>query len=189
MKKTDEKRQAITEKVADHLLAHGLKRASLRQLAETAGLSDRMLLHYFTTKEELLTAALNRVTERLVSTLESVRSKPLSLHLLLSRLTAMLKNPLLRPYLRLWLELTAQAAGGDDYYGPIAREICAHFYDWIASALKVERERDRQPLAALAFALLEGLVILDVLGFDSHARAALKGLELYPPSRAGQKPV
>ncbi|MFN9375915.1 MAG: hypothetical protein ACK564_02585 [Novosphingobium sp.] len=40
----DAQREAVIERLAGHLLAHGLARTSLRQLAQAAGVSDRMLL-------------------------------------------------------------------------------------------------------------------------------------------------
>lgn len=57
MEKTEAKRQLILNQIADHLLAAGLKDASLRHLAAAIGASDRMLLHYFVDKDELMTAA------------------------------------------------------------------------------------------------------------------------------------
>lgn len=58
MRKADTRRQQILERLADHVLAHGMQAASLRPLAAAAGTSDRMLLHYFADKEELITATL-----------------------------------------------------------------------------------------------------------------------------------
>lgn len=49
----DTRRQAALERMADHVLAAGLRGASLRPLAQVAGTSDRMLLYYFTNKGEL----------------------------------------------------------------------------------------------------------------------------------------
>ncbi|NJN97376.1 MAG: TetR/AcrR family transcriptional regulator [Anaerolineales bacterium] len=74
--KTETRRQLILNKIADHLLACGMKDSSLRQLAAAIGTSDRMLLHYFLDKEELMTAALNLVAARMIGILESTHSKP-----------------------------------------------------------------------------------------------------------------
>mgnify|MGYP000446911998 CR=1 FL=1 len=49
-------RQVVTERLAGHLLASGLARTSVRQLAAAAGISDRMLLYYFRDKAEALVA-------------------------------------------------------------------------------------------------------------------------------------
>lgn len=178
MTKIEERKQIITEKIADHLLAHGMKNASLRPLAAVAGTSDRMLLHYFANKEELMTATLLLVTERLMAILSNTQSEQLPFQILLPHLAKMISDPHIRPYLRLWLELAASAAGGEEYYRTIARQICDIFFDWIASALKVEREEDRISLAAFAFATIEGFVLLDMLGYDSLIACGLGGVAI-----------
>lgn len=175
MKKTEARRQAVIDTVAEHLLAHGMKESSLRQLAAAASMSDRMLLHYFVNKEELLTAALTVITVRLVGMLESSRSEQMPFQTLLPHLTGMMNDPRLRPYMRLWLELAALVAE-EAFYGTIARHICDDFYSWIASALQVEREEDRAPLAALALATMEGFILLDALDYGSKITSALEGI-------------
>jgi AcrR family transcriptional regulator len=164
------------EKLADYLLAHGLQRVSLRQLAAAAGTSDRMLLHYFANKEELLTAVLVLVAERLVALLESARSEPMPFRVLIPNLAGMIRDPHVRPYLRLWLELVAFAAGGEEPYRRIATQICDAFLSWIAAALQVEREEERMPMASLAFATIEGLVLMDALDNDTLITNALDAL-------------
>lgn len=178
MKKTDAKKQAIIEKLANHLLANGMKGASLRPLAAVAGMSDRMLLHYFTDKEELLTSTLVLVAERLKATLNNTQSEQLPFQILVPHLAGMIKDHHIRPYLKLWLELASLAVGGEEYYRTIAQQICDIFFDWVASVLKVEHEEDRRPLAALAFVTVEGFVLLDTLGSDSLITNALEGIAI-----------
>ena len=179
MKKSDAKRQAIIERLADHLIVNGMKGASLRPLAAVAGMSDRMLLHYFADKKDLMTATLLLVAERLKTILQSAHSEQLPFQRLVSHLAGMIKDQHIRPYLTLWLELAASAAGGEEYYRTIARQIGDSFFDWIASALKVEHEEDRKALAALAFATVEGFVLLDALGSDALIANALDGLAIH----------
>lgn len=178
MNKADARREEMLEKLADHVLAHGLQGASLRPLAAAAGTSDRMLLHYFANKEELLTAILTLVNRRQVAMLDAAQAKDIPFESLLHLLAGMLKDPQVQPYLRLWLELAALAAGGEEPHRTVARKIGDDFYTWIAAALHVEREEDRQPMASLALVTLEGLVLLDALGLDDNIAAALQGLEL-----------
>lgn len=177
MVRTETKRDEITEKIVDYLLAHGLKQASLRKMAAAAGTSDRMLLHYFSDKNELLMAALALVVERLVGLLQALRQEQMPIQMLLPHLAAAMKDPNVRPYLRISLELATLSAGGDEAFSPIARELCNDFLQWIASALQVEREEDRIPLAALAFAITEGYMVLDALGSDHIIVDAIKGVD------------
>jgi AcrR family transcriptional regulator len=185
MKKTEIRKKNVLEMVADHLLAQGLKGASLRKMAEAAGTSDRMLLHYFADKEELMTGALALVTGRLVRILESARSEQLPFRIFLPHLAEMMKDPHVRPYLKLSLELVALAADEKEPYRAIALKIWNDFLDWIAAALKVESEEDRMPLAALAFATTEGFMLLDALGCGSIITDALEGLRIRGSSGTG----
>ena len=177
MEKTEIKRQLLLNEIADHLLASGMKDSSLRQLAAAVGTSDRMLLHYFSDKEELMSAALNLVAKRLIDMLESTRSNQMSFQALMPYLAGMIKDPRVRPYLQLWLELAAMSTASETYR-LIAKQICDGFYDWITSVLKVEKEEERAPMAALAFATIEGFVLLDALGYGSKVTSALKGITI-----------
>ena len=114
MKKTEMRKRELVEKLADYILVHGLKGASLRPLAAAVGTSDRMLLHYFIDKEELMSDTLAWLAERLMAMLNQARPEPMPFRALLSRLAGMLGDPQIRPYLRLWLELAAASAGGDE---------------------------------------------------------------------------
>jgi AcrR family transcriptional regulator len=178
MKKTEIKRQLVIEKIADHLLANGMKEASLRRLAAAAGMSDRMLLHYFVNKDELLTAALILITERLIVMLEGARLEQLPYPILLPHLAGMMKNPQIRPFLRLWLELVSLSSGAEAACHAAAQQIRDIFFDWMTAVLKVEREEERKPLAALAFATIEGLVLLDALDSGSLIESALEGVKM-----------
>ncbi|MDA8672507.1 TetR/AcrR family transcriptional regulator, partial [Gammaproteobacteria bacterium] len=55
---TKPKRQDIIAAVAMHLLRDGFRNSGLRALAESVGMSDRMVMYYFETKEELIEEAL-----------------------------------------------------------------------------------------------------------------------------------
>jgi len=178
MKKTEVKKQIIIEKLADYLLANGMKEASLRRLAAAADMSDRMLLHYFVNKDELLTAALILISERLIAILEGARSEQLPYRILLPHLAGMMKNPQIRPFLRLWLELVSLSAGDEVSCHAAAQQIRDIFFDWMAAVLKVQREEERKPLAALAFATIEGLVLLDALDSGTLIASALEGVKL-----------
>ncbi|RPH87399.1 MAG: hypothetical protein EHM75_05630 [Desulfobacteraceae bacterium] len=90
----------------------------------------------------------------------------------------MMQNPQVRPYLRLSLELVALAAEGNEAYRAIALQLWNDFLGWIASALKVEQEKDRLPLAALALATTEGFMLLDALGCGPIIAQALQGLKI-----------
>lgn len=161
--------------MADHLLRLGLGGASLRSLAAAAGTSDRMLLYYFDSKDELLAATLEHIAARLARLLDEAGSdeaaKPF--HALLAEVWAAVRGPALRPYMRLWLELAASAARGEEPHCTIAGRIADGFLAWAAARLLVEHEADRGPAAALLLATVDGLALLDAVGRGGAASAAV----------------
>lgn len=180
------RRDEVLERLADHLLAEGLAGASLRPLAAAAGTSDRMLLYYFTDKDELLAQALGRVAERLAHLLDADLAAPpgapaLPYPELLAQVWTAVRGAALRPYMRLWLDLAARAARGDEPYRAIAGGIADGFLAWAQARLAVEREAEREPLAALLLATVDGAMLLDAAGRASLADAAV-GRAAAPPS-------
>ncbi len=174
MEKTVLKRQQILNQIADHLLANGMRDASLRHLAAAIGTSDRMLLHYFSDKEELMSAALNLVAARLIALLENTPEQ-MPFETLMPYLAGMIHDPRIRPHLKLWLELAAMSTAHETYR-LIARQICDNFYEWIFSVLKTDKAEERAPMAALAFATIEGFVLMDALDYGSKVASALEGI-------------
>lgn len=182
MQKTDTKRLAIARTLADHLVSQGLKGASLRAMAKAAGTSDRMLLHYFANKDELMVAVLNVVADRLGGFFADAQAEPKPLGELVAYLSGVVMNPQVRPYMRLWLELAASASSGEGVYRDVAKAIFDRYTAWVASQLKVSREEDRKHQAAVAIAMAEGFVLLDAAGATDIIADALAGVA----ARAGR---
>ena len=176
MEKTELKRQSILNDVADYLLTHGLQESSLRQIATKVGTSDRMLLHYFADKQELMNAALHLIAQRMIELLNTNQAGQMPYEALLRYLAGMIQQPEIRNYLRIWLELIAMSASQESYR-LIAQQIAEQFYEWIAALLQVDQESERAPKAALAFATIEGFVLLDALSSGEKVELALESIE------------
>ena len=170
----DTRRQAVLERMADHLLRDGLSNSSLRVLAAAAGTSDRMLLYYFADKDELLAATLGYIAERFARLLDEAGAgagaQPFPA--LLALLWAAVRGAALQPYVRLWLELAAGAARGEEPHRVVAGEIADRFLTWAAERLQVTRETDRAPMAALLLATVDGFALLDAVGRGAAADLA-----------------
>ena len=177
VEKTETRRRVILEKIADHLLEQGMKGSSIRPLAAAAGISDRMLLHYFENKEAVMTASLSIVAARMTTLLESARTAPMPFNALMPHLAALRTDPHIRSYLRLWLELAALSASGEALYCQVARQLGDYFYEWLAGELLVENETERASLAALAFVTVEGFVFLDAIGENALIERALNEIQ------------
>lgn len=110
-----------------------------------------------------MTTALNLVALRMLNLLESARSTPMPFQTLMLHLAGMLKDPNVRPYRRLWLELAALSASGEESYRQISHQIGKQFYSWLTAELQVELEEPRADMAALAIVTIEGFVFLDAI--------------------------
>jgi AcrR family transcriptional regulator len=58
------RREQLLDLAADHVIAHGLDRSSLRELASALGVAHNNLTHHFGTRAELLAAIFERIAER-----------------------------------------------------------------------------------------------------------------------------
>jgi AcrR family transcriptional regulator len=178
----DYRLEVAIDRMADHLMREGMAGASLRPLAAAAGTSDRMLLYYFANKDELLAATLEHVAARLARLLDGAGAgaAPQPFPTLLAEVWAAVRTPALQPYMRLWLELAAAAARGREPHRAVAGRIADGFLAWAAERLRVEREADRAPQAALLLATVDGLALLDAVGRGTAADRAVA-----PPSGTG----
>lgn len=171
----DDRRRAVLERTADHLLREGLAGSSLRALAAAAGTSDRMLLYYFADKDDLLAATLEQVADRLAASLDEAGAGvvPRPFNALLAEVWDVVRTPALQPFMRLWLELAARAARGQAPHRVIAGRIADRFLAWAAERLQVTCEADRASQAALLFAIVDGLALLEAVGRGTAADGAV----------------
>ena len=174
MGKSGDKRTALLDKLADHVLAHGLSASSLRPLAKAAGTSDRMLLYYFADKDALIAAVLEVVAARMV-TLLGVRRAPgvLPFTALRTQLLGIVFADDLWPYMRLWLEMASLAALGDPVFRLVGERIGRGFLAWGAAQLDSADDAAREVEAAQLLVAVEGTLVLRSLGLDDVAKRAL----------------
>ena len=167
--KADARRSDLADRIADHLLKEGLAAASLRPIADAAGVSDRMLIYYFGTRDEAIEAGLQRAAERMTDLLvESMSQRRLAPDALLDRVKRVVLDDALSPYMALWLEMVARAARGAAPYTDAAAAIAAGFLDWTADQLDVA-DADRRRTALSVLAQVDGLVVLKAAGLPLSA--------------------
>lgn len=177
MKKGEIKRQEVIEKIAAHILSNGLKEISLRQLANAANASDRMLIHYFKDKETILKLVLTRITENFITLLEQTKTKPMPYPELIQFLMEAMHQETMKPYIRLSMELIAMAFLQEEPFLGIIQEISDAFYSWIHSAIKVEIESERDSKSAHVLITIEGMLLLDGIKRANRIEKAMSSIE------------
>jgi AcrR family transcriptional regulator len=174
LSKNDERRAAIIERLADHVLAHGLIASSLRPLAKAAGTSDRMLLYYFSDKGEIIGATLSCIAQRMTLILAArAAPEPMPLDMVTARLTAIVLEEEFWPYMCVWLELASRAARGDPLYTPIAFAIGAGFLAWGQTQLFSTDEKALAEDAAQLLIRVEGAVMVKAIGMGATLKLNL----------------
>lgn len=166
MAAADDRRAVLLDRIADHVLEHGLSASSLRPLAKAVGTSDRMLLYYFADKSELMAATLTHIAGRMVAAMSAYAAPdPIPFEALRLRLVALVHAEAMWPYMRLWLEIATLAAQGDGLYRTVGGGLGRGFIAWGAAQLDcAEAERERE--AARLMIIVEGTVVLKSLGLD-----------------------
>lgn len=173
MRKPDTRRAEILERLADHVLAHGLSASSLRPLAKAAGTSDRMLLYYFADKAEMMTAILTVIAGRIMSAMEARKApEPLPFEALQPIMLDAIVDAEMWPFMRVWLEIASMAANGDAFYRAVGEHLGRGFLSWGAAQIAAPTEAQRQREAAQLLLMSEGMVVLKSIGLDGDARAA-----------------
>lgn len=171
----DHRRELAIERMADHVLAAGLRKATLRAMAGAVGISDRMLLYYFKDKDEMLSATLDRIAFRMTAVLnEALPEGPRhSFSDLLRYSWDMLRSETLRPYMPVWLDLAAGAAHGIEPDRTIAGRIADGFLAWVTARLPPEPDSTPSAQAAHFLSLIEGAYLLEAIGRGPIAEAAI----------------
>lgn len=167
----DTQREVVVERLAAHLLETGLARTSLRQLAQAAGVSDRMLLYYFADKADVLSAVMTRVAGELAVRLADAipGDAPLKPAELVRRAAAFTTGPEMRRFMRLWVEVVAAAARDEAPFPAIVSQVMAGFRQWVDARLDLPPGADREGTAAAVIAVIDGLALVDICAEDDIA--------------------
>lgn len=175
----DAQRDAAAEKLARHVLATGLGQTSLRQLAKAAGVSDRMLLYYFTDKAEIMVTVMERLAGELAEHLSDgiAESPALRPAVLLQRAAALTTAPEVRPYMRLWIESVAAAARDEEPFPAITQAILSGFREWLDQRLDLPPGADREAVAMAILATLDGLALIEICSGPATVARAVAALE------------
>lgn len=153
-------KDALLARMADHVLAHGLRDATLRPLARAAGTSDRMLIYHFGSKEALVAAILDHLALRLTSMLDAAPPAPATLA---DAVLAMMRSPPARPYVAVWLEVVAGAARGEPGFRDTAARILSHFHRWLIPRLPAGTSSP-EAAAARLLVMVEGTLLVEAAG-------------------------
>jgi AcrR family transcriptional regulator len=157
------RRRQLLDTLVEEFAAGGVGDRSLRDVAAAVGTSHRMLLHHFTSRDEMLVAIVEEVERRQMTVLPDLPTTPAD-HF--AAMWADVRRPELRPFERLFFECYARAANAEQ---PFDRMVPGAVDDWLALT-----EGLAEPAAArLGLAVIRGLLLdLVATGDDAGVNAA-----------------
>jgi AcrR family transcriptional regulator len=157
-----QRREAIVRRAADHLLERGVVAVSLRELAAAVGVSPRMLVHHFGSREKLVSSAVREARSRQREAFEA-RLAPQPGRPYADVLTDAWRwfaTDEARPYLRLFGQLYALAQAPDS---PHAEFLHESVLDWLPTiehgfAADGADPATARELSTLTVAVIRGLL-------------------------------
>ena len=172
-------REILLPSLAAYVLEQGLTGLSLRPMAKAAGTSDRMLLYHFGSKDGLITALLEYLAGLYSTALDTAFSAepPSDRRECVTRLLGIARTDAFRPFMRIWWDIVAAAAGGDAVYRDNADIMAARLLQWFEDHMP-PRDPDPAGGAKLLFTLTEGAMMLDALGHTAIADAGIAAADL-----------
>ncbi|WP_245790624.1 TetR/AcrR family transcriptional regulator [Streptomyces monashensis] len=166
-----DRRAQLVDAAVDHVAAHGIADVSLRRLGAAIGVSHRMLIHYFGSKEQLLVEIVRTSERRRRELLSQLRLEPgLSSVEAARRLWHRLTDPGLAGQERLFFELCGQALRGRPEAVPVLDGLVS---DWLEPLVAAETAAGADPVSArnrarFGLATVRGL-LLDLLATGDRA--------------------
>ncbi|MEU4489894.1 TetR/AcrR family transcriptional regulator [Streptomyces purpurascens] len=160
-----DRRAQLVDAAVDYVAAHGIADLSLRRLGAAIGVSHRMLIHYFGSKERLLVEIVRASERRQRDLLSRLRLTPGLSPVAVARLLwQQLTDPRLASQERLFFEIYGRALRGHPEAVPILERLVA---DWLEPLEAAEIAAGADPIAArnrarLGLATTRGL-LLDLL--------------------------
>jgi len=158
-------------------IEHGLADLSLRPMAKALGTSDRMLLYYFGTKDELVAAVVDRAADGLAAALELVLPElSRSPKAFVDGIWGLLTDPAAQGVVDLFLELFVLTRRRGEPYASASARVIERWLELGAPALVAMRVPSRQApgVVAATLAQLDGGILLAAAGAADAQLAAVR---------------
>lgn len=169
-------KEEILRSALETAFADGLSQLTFGRVAKRAGISDRIVVYYFPTKDELVGQVLAAMGLELQATLAPAFTSPASGHAALVRIAwPLLARPESDPVFALYFEASGLAAIGREPYRRLVPQLVEGWISWAAELIEGTAAQ-RRTEAETAIAVLDGLLLLRLLGGARAANRAARRL-------------
>ena len=160
-------------------LAGGISSVTFGAVAKHAGVSDRMVVYYFPTKAELVTAVTIALGQQLQELLGGAfGDEPLDRQDLLARAWAALARPRADPIFAVYFEILGLAAAGHQPFKALASAQTEAWVQWLLPRLTDADRATKRRQALATLAVIDGLLLLRQIHGPAAANAAARELGL-----------
>lgn len=171
-------KQQILEGAVEVARRDGLSRLTYGRVADHLGVTDRMVVYYLPTKNDLITEVIASLGAQLQEALGDAFTDTAADHrALLAAAWPVLSDPAADPTFALFFEAAGLAAAGREPYRTLVPMLVQGWIDWAATFLEGDGEA-RRAEAAAAVAVLDGLLLVRQLAGPGAADAAADHLGL-----------
>jgi AcrR family transcriptional regulator len=162
----------------------GLSQLTFGRLAKRLGISDRIIVYYFPSKDDLIGEVLLVVGAQLQTTLAPAFATPATDHLgLLRAAWPVLARPEADPVFALFFEAGGLAASGREPYRTLVPQLVELWIEWAAAFVGGTAKRRRSEAEA-AIAVLDGLLLIRQLAGPEIADRAARRLGVLGADRS-----
>ena len=163
--------------------ADGLSQLTFGRVAKQIGTSDRVVVYYFPTKDDLIGEVLFAMGSELQVTLAPSLASPAANHLELLRAAwPILARPKADPVFALFFEASGLAATGREPYRNLVPQLVEAWISWASEFITGTPAR-RRAEAEAAIAILDGLLLLRQLAGPAAAQRAARTIGASGPQR------
>jgi AcrR family transcriptional regulator len=154
----------------------GLSRLTYGSLARRLRISDRIVVYYFPSKDELIGEVLAAIGARLQSTLGPALASPVADHVEFVRsVWPLLARDETGPVFAVFFEASGLAAAGIEPYRTMAAGLVDGWMAWAEQSIEGDAEH-RRVEAAAAIAMLDGLLLVRQLAGARAGNLAARGI-------------
>lgn len=151
----------------------GLNRLTFGRLASRLGVSDRIVVYYFPTKQDLVVEVLGRLGSQMQAVLAAAfTATATDRETLAGAAYPLLASGSADPIFRLYFELCGLAAAGLEPFDQLASRLMSDWIGWLAEFFEGDAN-ERRAEAEATVALIDGLLLLrHIVGASAADRAA-----------------